>query len=315
MSAKTKLALLTLTALLLASLAESHAADRPMSQDASATPPGKTYVYKHSAGQPREMEVYFPPNHDPAKTKVPGVILFHGGGWSGGSLNQFRRACHYLASRGLVAATANYRMLGRADAAKLSSGETRKRVCITDAKSAIRWFKQHAAEFGIDPRRIITGGGSAGGHISVLATINAGLNDPADPKDIDTSVVAYMLFNPAFSPDDVKDAEVNVLRHLQHGFPPAIVFFGTNDKWKIGWDAAHEKLKSLGNTAADLQLAEGQAHGFFNKDPWQTVTLIAADRFLTRQGLLQGEPTLASPATGEKLVAASGTTSRKTNAK
>ena len=42
MSAKMKLALLTLTALLLASLAESPAADRPASQDASATPPGKT---------------------------------------------------------------------------------------------------------------------------------------------------------------------------------------------------------------------------------------------------------------------------------
>jgi len=71
MSAKTKRALLTLTALLLASLAESHAADRPISQDASATPPGKTYVYKHSAGQPREMEVCFPVNHDPPRQKCP----------------------------------------------------------------------------------------------------------------------------------------------------------------------------------------------------------------------------------------------------
>ena len=64
------------------------------------------------------------------------------------------------------------------------------------------------------------------------------------------------------------------------------------------------KLQGLGNTAIDLQLAEGQGHGFFNKDPWQTVTLIAADRFLARQGLLPGEPSLAAPATGEHLVPA-----------
>jgi len=40
---------------------------------------------------------------------------------------------------------------------------------------------------------------------------------------------------------------------------------------------------------------------FFNKEQWRTVTLIAADRFLVKQGLLTGEPTIQAPATGEKL--------------
>ena len=43
-------------------------------------PPGKVYVYKHSAGRPRQMEIYFPPGHDTTTAKVPGLILFHGGG-------------------------------------------------------------------------------------------------------------------------------------------------------------------------------------------------------------------------------------------
>lgn len=270
--------------------------------DSGAAAAGKSYVYKQSGGQARAMEIYFPPNHDPARAKVPGLILFHGGGWSGGTPAQFRTACSYFASRGLVTATVAYRMLGKDEAAKLPPGETKKRVCIIDAKSAIRWFKQHAAELGVDPQRVITGGGSAGGHISVLATMNLGLNDPADPKAVDTSVVGYALFNPAFSPDDQKDPEVDALRHLKAGMAPAIVFFGTQDKWKVGWDAAHAKLKSMGNTTVDLQLAEGQAHSFFNKDPWQTITLIAADRFLVQHGFLKGEPTLVAPAGGQKLV-------------
>lgn len=264
-------------------------------------PTGKPYIYKTSGGKERKMEIFFPPDHQPAKEKVPGLILFHGGGWSGGSLDQFRFACSYFASRGLVCATAEYQMLGKG-AANLPPGESKKRVCVTDAKSAIRWFKQHAGELGIDPERVITGGGSAGGHISALATMNPGLNDPADPKDIDTRVVAYLWFNPAFALDDDKDPEIDVLRHLKAELPPAIVFFGDKDEWKTGWDKAHAKWESLGTKSIDLRIAPGQPHSFFNKDPWRAVTLIEADKFLVKHGLLDGEPSLKAPATGEKLV-------------
>lgn len=262
-------------------------------------PAGKEYVYKKSAGKDRKMEIYFPPNHDPTKSKVPGVILFHGGGWSGGSLAQFRPACAYFAKRGLVCATAEYQMLGK-DAAKLPDGESKKRVCVTDAKSAIRWFKQHANELGIDPTRIITGGGSAGGHISALATLNPGLNDPADPKDIDTRVVAYLWFNPAFSPEDLKDAEIDVLKHGKKDMPPSIVFFGDQDTWKPGWDSVYTEWRKMGVANIDLRIAEGQEHGFFNREPWRTITLMEADKFLVKQGLLGGEPSVKIPA-GAKL--------------
>lgn len=265
-------------------------------------PAGERRVYKHSAGKPRELELYFPPNHDPAKAKVPGLILFHGGGWSGGNLGQFRAACAYFASRGLVCATAEYRMLTKEEAKALPAGTTKKRVCVTDAKSAIRWFKQHADELGIDPAKIITGGGSAGGHLSALATLNPGLNDPADQPNMDTSVVAYLWFNPAFAPDDAADPEIDVLRFVKKDLPPAIAFFGTEDSWKKGWDAALAKWRGAGCDSIDLRLAEGEEHGFFNRDPWQSVTLIEADRFLAGLGLLEGEPTKMAPTTGEALV-------------
>lgn len=304
MNSKKTLAAVAITALLLTPLHAAAPRAKAAQSKQGSTPPGKVYVYKDSGGKPQEMEIYFPENHDPAKSKVPGLLLFHGGGWTGGNLVQFRAACQYFASRGLVAATANYRMLTKDERAKLPQGESCKRVCITDAKSALRWMKQHAAELGVDPQRIITGGGSAGGHVSVLATCQPGLDDPADPKGFDTSVVAYLLFNPAFSPDDSQDPEVDVLRHLKPTLAPAIVFFGTEDKWKQGWDAAYAKLVSLGNKTTEVCLAEGQTHSFFNKAPWQNVTLIAADRFLVRLGLLQGDPTFPPPSGGEKLVPA-----------
>lgn len=294
-----KTAFTLLTVLLLSPLAILHAADKPA---------GKAYVYKESSGQPRRMEVYFPPNHDPAKAKVPGLILFHGGAWLGGSLDEFRDTCAYFATRGLVCATVDYQMLKmkKADAGKLPPGESHKRVCVTDAKSAIRWFKQHAVEFGMDPARIITGGTSAGGHISALATMNpADLNDPADPKDIDTSVVAYLWINPAFQGNDANTPAIDIMRHMKADLPPSIVFFGELDGYKKTWGVVHAKWKSLGAKTIELHIAPGENHGFCTYKPdWNIAAMIAMDRFLVKHGLLTCEPTLKMPESGVQFVPA-----------
>lgn len=265
----------------------------PTSKTSDTTTPGKPYVYKTSAGVERKMEIYFPPDHTPTNTKVPGLILFHGGGWKGGTLAQFRHACSYFASRGLVCATAEYQMLSRTSIPQLPAEPSYKRVCVTDAKSAIRWFKQNAPTLGIDPSRLITGGGSAGAHISALATMNPGLNDPADPANIDTGVVAYLWFNPAFTAADQSDPEIDVLHHLNAKLPPTLVLFGEDDEWLPGWNAAQSKWKSLGSRSIDLRFAPAQKHGFFNIEPWKTTCLLAADEFLTKHGFLTGKPTLA----------------------
>jgi acetyl esterase len=275
----------------------------PTAQAAQDPPSVESHTYKTSLGEERRMEIHFPPSHDPSKAKVPGLILFHGGGWTRGNLRQFREHCSYFASRGLVCATVEYRLPDKAAVKAMPKGQSHKRLCVTDAKSAIRWFKQNADKLGIDPGRIITGGGSAGGHISALATMNPGLNDPADPQDIDTKVVAYLWFNPAFAPEDKRDPEIDILTHAKADLPPAIVFFGDKDRWLTGWNAAHAKWKKLGVKHIDLRIAEGQEHSFFNKPDWRTVTLIAADGFLVEHGLLTGKPTLSVPAGGEKLVA------------
>ena len=264
--------------------------------------PGKKFVYKQSAGVPQELEVYYPPGWKVSGPKVSAILLFHGGSWTGGDLYALRPQCSYLASRGLVAVTANYRMLKKGEGKRVAGTLENKRVCITDAKSAIRWMKQHADELGIDPQRLIVGGGSAGGHIAVLATTNPGLDDPKDDKNFDTSVAAYVLFNPAFSGKDSVDPEVDVLKHLTAKFPPAIMFFGTKDSWKIGADAARQQLKNLGTTTTELWTAEGKGHSFFNAQPWLNLTLAAADNFLVERGFLKGNGTLAPPASGEKLV-------------
>lgn len=274
----------------------------PLPEDA---PEGTIFTYKPQNGERGEIEIHFPEGYDPATARVPGVILFHGGGWSKGNRSQFRELCHYLASRGLVAATAHYRFADQAKIESPAATRSRKRVCITDAKSAIRWFKQNAAQLGIDPERVIAGGGSAGGHIALLATNTPGLNDPEDSEAIDTSVVAYLLFNPAFKPaDDQKDPEVDVERNLSSKTAPMIVFWGTEDDfWLRGWNRAYARMQALDiDGSVEWWSAVGAGHGFFNKEPWRTLTFIKADRFLVEQGILTGEPTITAPHTQKKLV-------------
>jgi dienelactone hydrolase len=264
----------------------------------------KRYTYKRSAGQPRELEVYFPKEHDPLTSKGPCVLFFHGGAWGGGDLKQFQKFCQYFASRGLISVTANYQLVPAGK--KLPTGISRKQFCITDAKSAIRWVKQHSHELGIDPEKVIIGGGSAGGHVSILATTNTGLNDPSDPKEIDTSVVAYLLFNPALAPFDAKFPEVDAMKYLTSDFAPAIVFFGTEDKkWLTGWTAAHTQLKALGaGDRINLWYAQGAGHSFFGKKPWHNHVLIEADRFLVSQGLLSSQATQKMTTGDKKLIKA-----------
>lgn len=265
-----------------------------------ASPAGKVYTYKEVDGVKREMEVFFPKNHASAKKPVPAIIFFHGGGWSGGSRKSFSYHCNYFAERGIVAATVTYRLTTKKDKATMKGKESPKRLCIPDVKSAIRWYKQQAEELGIDPKSIIIGGGSAGGHISLIATNNPRLNDPQDPKGFDTSVVAYVLFNPALTQADAKDKEIDVIQHLKPGTAPAIAFFGDKDKWLKGWKPAYAKWKGLKDTSIEVHIAKGEGHAFFNKQPWLDLTLLEADKFLQKQGLLEGESTLPKPK-GKKL--------------
>ena len=292
-------------------LSLSYLDAKQIAKVARDAPVGKVHIYKQEGDTAREIEIFFPKDHDPATKAVPGIIMFHGGGWGGGHRKQFRYLCHYFSTRGLVAATVTYKLAPKARTEEAKSTESRKRVCITDAKSAIRWYKQNAEELGIDPRKIVAGGGSAGGHISLLATTNPGLNDPGDPKKYDTTVAAYLLFNPALGAGDAKDPQVDFLQHLKDDLPPAIVFFGSEDTWlKKGWKAASAKISSLNIAdSVDVRIADGQRHGFFNRQPWTDVTLIEADRFLKALGYLEGDPTLIMPKTGEKLEDANKTVS------
>src|SRR6185503_1822467 len=108
--------------------------------------------------------------------KSPAIVFFFGGGWTNGSPGQFEEHCKHLGSRGLVAITADYRVASRQQVKAVS--------CVADAKSAIRYVRKEAARLGIDPDRIVAGGGSAGGHIAACTGTIDGFDEAGEDKSI-----------------------------------------------------------------------------------------------------------------------------------
>lgn len=233
-----------------------------------------------------------------ASDKRPAIVFFFGGGWTSGSYLQFVAQSDYFASRGMVAASADYRI-------KSIHGTTPDK-CVEDAKSAVRYLRQHAAELGIDPDKVIAAGGSAGGHIAACTALVDAFDAETDDKSISAKPNAMVLFNPALNIDelatqrkasdkDQKQAEaISPNRFIKAGTPPAIMFFGTNDALKAGADGYLAKAKPLG-LRAELWTAKDEAHGFFNRAPWSQVTVQKADEFLASLGYLSGPPTVKLP--------------------
>jgi len=233
----------------------------------------------------------------------PCIVFFFGGGWTSGTYRQFARQSAYLASRGMVAASAEYRIR--------KTHQTTPDVCVEDAKSAIRWVRAHARELGIDPAKVIAGGGSAGGHLAAAVALVPGFDAAGEDLSVSAVPNAMVLFNPGLNPSasgrEILDGQgkpiakaISPTLFLHAKAPPAILFFGTADVLAASGIEYVAKAKALG-LDVESWWAKDQPHGFFNDTPWLEVTTQRLDRFLTRLGYLSGEPTITLPANAPAL--------------
>lgn len=228
----------------------------------------------------------------------PAIVFFFGGGWNGGGPAQFHPHCRYLASRGMVALAAEYRVKERHGTSPFE--------CVKDGKSAVRWIRAHADELGIDPGRIAAGGGSAGGHVAAATALCNRIQEEDNDRSVSSRPDALVLFNPVFDngPDGfgherVGDRwrEISPLHNIDSDAPPTVVFLGTEDRLvPVATAENYRDLMREAGVRCDLHLYEGEGHAFFNyregQNPYYNRTVRAADRFLAALGYLEGEPTL-----------------------
>ncbi len=250
-------------------------------------------TYKTVGDSSLALHVFEPKQHRNGE-KCPAVIFFFGGGWHGGTPSQFYPHCKYLASRGIVAISAEYRVKSR--------NGTSPSECVKDGKSAIRWLRKHADEFGVDPEKIVAGGGSAGGHVAASTAIVPGVEEEGENLGVSSCPDALVLFNPVLDTTLERWKKLvggdgkflSPLHHIRKDLPPAILFNGTADT-TTPVDIAEsfeQRMLAAGNVCT-LMKSEGVKHGFFNLGRHDNVpfrdTVKAMDGFLTELGYLPGK--------------------------
>ena len=74
--------------------------------------PDTALVYKTVGGAELKLHVFVPAQHK-ATDSAPAIVFFFGGGWNGGTPEQFYEQSRYLAEKGIVCISADYRVKKR----------------------------------------------------------------------------------------------------------------------------------------------------------------------------------------------------------
>ncbi len=209
----------------------------------------------------------------------PGMVYFHGGGFVIGDLNTHDAFCRKLAKEsGAVVVAVGYRL----------APENRFPAAVEDAFAATLWIAENAEELGIDARRLVVCGDSAGGTLATVVAArcrNAGgprlaaqvlIYPITDVSRFDSRSYRdfggnYMLtrttmqwfaahylgdtgdgLNPEASPLLAKDL---------HGLPPALLITAEFDPLRDEGEAYARRMKEAG-TAVNVTRYPGLIHGF-----------------------------------------------------
>lgn len=122
--------------------------------------------------------------------KQPVIVWINGAGWRDCDKNLMSAEMHFLAENGFAVAFIDYR----------SSREGHFPSQLIDCKTAVRFLRAHAEEYGLDPDRIGTIGRSAGGHLSSFMAMNLDGCDSEEWAGFSSKISAAVNF---FGPVDL----------------------------------------------------------------------------------------------------------------
>lgn len=214
----------------------------------------------------QRLDVYQPQG---GVRNAPVVVFFYGGSWSKGERADYRFVGEALASQGIVAVVADYRL----------SPAVRYPVFVQDSARAVRWARDHAAEYGADPARLFVMGHSAGAYNAAMVALDArwlqaegmkpsqlagwiGLAGPYDFLPIGDPQTQVAFEWPA------TPADSQPLVHASRASPPALLLAPTEDRSvnpQRSTVAMAQRLKNSG-VPVESALLDGVSH----------VTLIAS---------------------------------------
>jgi acetyl esterase len=255
---------------------ELSGAETFLYRDEGTTPPMRLFVVKPAGWQ--------------AGDRRPALIFYFGGGWTTGTPASSIFWAKFAAGLGMVGIAPDYRTKGRHDVPPMSS--------VADSRAALRWVQDHAAELGVDPRRIVVGGNSAGGHVALWTSIRhapPGSDEKESPRHQPAALILFSTVSDTstetgYTPQRFGEhtTALSPVHQLDAQMPPVLAFHGDADKTVPLRQAValRDKLTATGN-ACELHIVPGGGHNFGNDVPaWQEKSRELMIAFLRRQRLV-----------------------------
>lgn len=219
-----------------------------------------------------------------AASKRPAVMVIHGGGWVGGKKeNVFDRLCLPFLDKGFVVVNVEYRLAPGALAP----------AAVNDVLAASKWLHNNAGRYGIDKKRIIVTGDSAGGHLALMVGLTPKKAQLGPPTRVAAVINFYGItdvqdqlegdhmrdYATKWLPDSLPDRQelarrVSPVSWVRRGAPPVLTIHGDADPivpYEHGVDLTKE-LRNAGSDAEMIPVYQG-AHGNFT--PQQTADIFA----------------------------------------
>ena len=240
--------------------------------------------------------------NNPTPRSLPCFVYVQGSAWRKQNIYHDIPQLARMAALGYVAALVEYR----------GSNEATFPCPIVDAHNAVRFLRFHAAEYGIDPSRIVLAGNSSGGHTAVYASFWQGEEEnlyPGISAEVSCVIDYYgsvsvmaddsnpttVDHNLPTSPEGLEMGGVNLrerpdlMRLLSvecnideaTPVPPVLILHGTKDRTvnTTCSVALYQRLRAYGKET-ELYLLRGADHG--NAEFWTDEVNTIVDRFIRR---------------------------------
>lgn len=235
----------------------------------SATSYGAGALHGVEFAHPGDQPLYFDSRVPEGPGPFPAAILVHGGGWiRGDRYTEVSPLFEPLTRAGIAWFSIDYRLAKD----PISFG-----VAIRDVEAAVRFVADNAAEYNVDPKRIVLIGESAGGHLAAMASLQRDLPVKAVVALYAPTDLPALAENTGLIPDTVRQnlegslwgglirarlSQLSPIDQVRANMPPFLMIHGTDDPLVPIQQSRDmcRRMKALGNSC-EVYPVEGAGHG------------------------------------------------------